>query len=199
MQNRLAFGAITSQAVAPGGQGVDHFDRCYRCRAIMRHPDCVADPETLSIELQKLTALTAKDLKVRYRSLYRSEPPPGLSRNLLLRALAYRLQEAALGGLNRSTRRRLAKAASGRRRLVQAAANDARQSAAAPTLRCEPAPGTVLIREWHGVAHHVTVLVHGVHYGGEHYRSLSQVARLITGTRWSGPAFFGLRGKHGKR
>jgi hypothetical protein len=155
----------------------------------MRHPDCVADPETLSIELQKLTVLTAKDLKVRYRSLYRSEPPPGLSRSLLLRALAYRLQEAALGGLSRSTRRRL----------VQVAANDAEQLPAAPTLRYEPQPGTVLIREWHRVAHHVTILNHGVHYGGEHYRSLSQVARLITGTRWSGPAFFGLRGKHGKR
>jgi Protein of unknown function (DUF2924) len=56
-----------------------------------------------------------------------------------------------------------------------------------------------LIREWHGVAYHVTVLEHGVRYGGEHHRSLSQVARLITGTRWSGPAFFGLRGKDGKR
>jgi hypothetical protein len=155
----------------------------------MRHPDCVADPETLSIELQKLTALTAKDLKVRYRSLYRSAPPPGLSRSLLLRALAYRLQEAALGGLSLSTRRRLAKAA----------ANDAEQLPAAPILRNEPAPGTVLIREWHGVAYHVTVLDHGVRYGGEHYRSLSQVARLITGTRWSGPAFFGLRDKDGKR
>jgi len=155
----------------------------------MRHPDCVADPETLSIELQKLTALTAKDLKVRYRSLYRSEPPPGLSRNLLLRALAYRLQEAALGGLNRSTRRRLAKAASG----------STNGLAVTPVPILQPQPGTVLIREWHGVAHHVTVLDHGVHYGGEHYRSLSQVARLITGTRWSGPAFFGLRGKHGKR
>ena len=155
----------------------------------MRRHDCVADPETLSIELQKLTALTAKDLKIRYRSLYRSEPPPGLSRSLLLRALAYRLQEVALGGLSRSTRRRL----------VQVAANDAEQLPAAPTLRDEPAPGTVLIREWHGVAYHVIVLEHGVRYGGEHYRSLSQVARLITGTRWSGPAFFGLRGKHGKR
>jgi hypothetical protein len=155
----------------------------------MRHPDCVADPEALSTELQQLAALAGKDLKVRYRSLYRSAPPPGLSRSLLLRALAYRLQEAALGGLSRSTRRRL----------VQVAANDAEQLPAAPTLRYEPAPGMVLIREWHGVAYHVTVLEHGVRYGGEHYRSLSQVARLITRTRWSGPAFFGLRGKNDRR
>jgi hypothetical protein len=55
----------------------------------MRHPDCVADSEALSIELQKLSALSGKDLKVRYRNLYSSEPPPGLSRSLLLRALAY--------------------------------------------------------------------------------------------------------------
>jgi hypothetical protein len=154
----------------------------------MRHPDCVVDPEVLSIELQKLSALSGKDLKARYRSLYRSEPPPGLSRSLLVRALAYRLQEAVLGGLSRSTRRRLA----------QVAANGAAQLPAAPALSCQPAPGTVLIREWHGIAYHVTVLEHGVRYGGEHYRSLSQVARLITGTRWSGPAFFGLRGKDGK-
>src|ERR1700730_3030028 len=125
-QNRLAFGAIKSQAVAPGGQGVDHFDRCYRCRAIMRHPDCVADPEALSTELQKLAALSGKELKIRYRSLYRSEPPLGLSRSLLVRALAYRLQEAVLGGLSRSTRRRL----------VQVAANDGEQLPAAPALNC---------------------------------------------------------------
>jgi hypothetical protein len=155
----------------------------------MRHSDCVADPEVLSIELQKLSALSGKDLKVRYRSLYRSEPPPGLSRSLLVQALAYRLQEVALGGLNRSTRRRLAKAASG--------STDGPGVTPVPIL--QPEPGTVLIREWHGVAYHVTVLDHGVRYGGEHYRSFSQVARLITGTRWSGPAFFGLRGKNGKR
>jgi hypothetical protein len=155
----------------------------------MRRRDCVGYPETLSIELQQLAALMGKDLKVRYRNLYRSEPPPGLSRSLLLRALAYRLQEVALGGLSRSTRRRLAKAASG--------GTDRPAVTQVPIL--QPEPRTVLIREWHGVAHHVTVLEHGVRYGGEHYRSLSQVARLITGTRWSGPAFFGLRGKDGKR
>jgi hypothetical protein len=155
----------------------------------MRRRDCVGYPETLSIELQKLAALMGKDLKVRYRNLYRSEPPPGLSRSLLLRALAYRLQEVALGGLSRSTRRRLAKAASG--------STDGPAATLIPILQTQP--GTVLIREWHGIAYHVTVLEHGVRYGGEHYRSLSQVARLITGTRWSGPAFFGLRGKDGKR
>jgi Protein of unknown function (DUF2924) len=79
----------------------------------MRRLHFVADPEYLSTELQQLTTLAGKDLRVRYRSIYRSEPPPGLSRSLLLRALAYRLQETALGGLSRSTRRRLAKAASG--------------------------------------------------------------------------------------
>ena len=67
-----------------------------------------------------------------------------------------------------------------RRRLVQVAEKGSAQLPAAPALSCQPQPGTVLIREWHGVAHHVTVLEHGVRYGGEHYRSLSQVARLIT-------------------
>jgi hypothetical protein len=155
----------------------------------MRRPDCVGDLEALSTKLQKLTALAGKDLKVRYRRLYRSEPPPGLRRSLLLRTVAYRLQEIAFGGLSRPTRRRL----------VQVAEKGSAQLPAAPALSCQPQPGTVLIREWHGVAYHVTVLEHGVRYGGEHYRSLSQVARLITGTRWSGPAFFGLRGKNDRR
>src|SRR2546429_8068276 len=106
----------------------------------MRRRDCVVDPQALSTELRKLTALTAKDLKVRYRSLYRSEPPPGLSRSLLLRALAYRLQEVALGGLNRSTRRRLAKAASG----------STNGLAVTPVPNLQPQPGTVVIRQWHG-------------------------------------------------
>ena len=86
------------------------------------------------------------------------------------------MQERALGGLSAATRRLLCEEGgkAARRRVIR--------------------PGTVLIREWHGVAHQVTVGEGGVLYRGERYHSLSEVARLITGTRWSGLRFFGLKG-----
>ena len=103
-------------------------------------------------------------------------PPPRTSRSLMIRAVAYKMQERALGGLSVATRRWLAEpgvtpAGSGRRLRV----------------------GTVLIREWRGMAHQVTVGEDGILYRGRCYRSLSEVARLITGARWSGPRFFGVK------
>ena len=100
-----------------------------------------------------------------------------------MRGIAYRLQEKALGGLKPSTRR-----------LLQRIATDAHErratlSTSAPRLK----PGAVLLREWHGTTHQVSVLADGVRFRGKRYRSLSQVARVITGSRWSGPLFFGLR------
>jgi hypothetical protein len=94
----------------------------------------------------------------------------------MIRAVAYKMQERELGGLSAMTRRLLS-------------VEDAR----APRHRVIRT-GTVLIREWHGVAHQVTVGEGGVLYRGARYRSLSEVARLITGARWSGPRFFGLKG-----
>jgi Protein of unknown function (DUF2924) len=94
----------------------------------------------------------------------------------MIRAVAYKMQEDALGGLSATTRRILSE---------EVIKSDRRGR----MLRT----GTVLIRQWQGVAHHVTVGEHGVLYRGERYRSLSAVARLITGARWSGPRFFGLR------
>jgi len=99
------------------------------------------------------------------------------------KAVAYRLQERVLGGLKSSTRRLLERAAEDK--------VDRRPPTEAPATRVTP--GTVLIREWHGVSHRVTVLADGVLLRGARYRSLSEVARKITGTRWSGPRFFGLR------
>ncbi len=115
--------------------------------------------------------------------LYGTEPPRRISRDLLVRALVYRIQEQALGGLKPSTRRLLAK--------VAADASDRRPIRAAPepTLK----PGTVLLREWHGTQHQVIVREDGIVFLGKTYKSLSQVARRITGTKWSGPLFFGLK------
>ncbi len=98
-------------------------------------------------------------------------------------AIAYRLQEKTLGGLKPSTRRRLQRVA------TDAAAGRAGNTASERRIK----PGVVLLREWHGVTHQVTVLADGVRLRGQRYRSLSQVARVITGARWSGPRFFGLK------
>jgi hypothetical protein len=142
-----------------------------------------SETRSLAEELAALRGLDNKALKQRWRALYRTEAPVRIGRTLLLHAVAYWLQERALGGLRSSTRRLLERAAEdigSRRPPVEAPVTKAR-------------PGTVLIREWHGVSHRVTVLADGVLLRGTRYRSLSEVARKITGTRWSGPRFFGLR------
>ena len=106
-----------------------------------------------------------------------------ISRDLLIRALAYRIQEQSLGGLKPSTRRLLAKVA------ADASARRSIQVAPESTLK----PGTVLLREWHGTQHQVIVREDAIVFKGKQYKSLSQVAHRITGTKWSGPRFFGLK------
>jgi DUF2924 family protein len=149
----------------------------------MKRDQSEAGFETLASELARLRSLDGPALKRRWRALYASEPPARISPSLLLHAVGYRLQEKALGGLKPSTRR-----------LLERVAQD---SAARPHSVSAPAgklkPGTVLVREWRGATHQVTVLDDGVMLRGERYRSLSEVARRITGSRWSGPLFFGLR------
>jgi DUF2924 family protein len=138
---------------------------------------------TLTRNLSDLGHLDADHLNDHFRTLYGSEPPVRLRRPLLIRAIAYRLQEKALGGLKPNTRRLLANADDDA---------TARRTRPAPCER-RIKPGTTLLREWHGVQHRLTVLEHGVQFGNERYRSLSEVARKITGSRWSGPLFFGLK------
>ena len=108
--------------------------------------------------------------------LFGAAPPPRTSRSLMIRAIAYKMQERALGGLSPATRRLLS-------------GNDTGSTQKRRVLRS----GTVLVREWQGMAHQVTIGEQGVLYRGEGYRSLSEVARLITGARWSGPRFFGVK------
>lgn len=135
-------------------------------------------------EIEALLDLPRGCLLRRWRELYGTNPPGNTSRDLLIRAIAHRLQERALGGLKPATQRRLARAAG------DLAAGRA-PSIAPLTIK----PGTRLLREWHGVTHEVIVLEDGVRYRGKVWRSLSAVAREITGARWSGPLFFGLRGR----
>ena len=109
-------------------------------------------------------------------------PPTRLSRDLLIRGVAHKVQEQAHGGLSLGIKRRLHTLSEG--------VDQRGGSAAAPAIALRP--GTKLIREWHGHAHTVSVLDDGFEYQGERFGSLSRVARRITGVHWSGPLFFGI-------
>ena len=135
-------------------------------------------------QLSALPDLPLDEIKRRWRDLYGAPPPSRLGRALMVRAIAYRLQEQVWGGLRPATLRQLARAA------VEIGAGRA-PSVAPVVLK----PGTRLLRDWQGVTHEVIVLENGVRYRGETWASLSAVAREITGTRWSGPLFFGLKGR----
>jgi hypothetical protein len=142
-------------------------------------PGEVTDTEVRIIELE---ALTTADLQIEWRRLYRAMPPTRLSHDLLIRGVAYKVQEQAHGGLSLGVKRRLHTLSEG--------ADQRGGSAAAPAIKLKP--GTKLVREWHGHAHMVSVLDDGFEYQGEHYASLTRIARRITGVHWSGPLFFGI-------
>ena len=139
--------------------------------------------EKLAAELSGLKSLSTPQLRARWKTLYETEAPSRFSRDLLMRAVAYRMQERVLGGLKPATRR-----------LLERIAQDARERQPIRVLPVRKlGPGAILLREWGGTKHQVTVLESGVVFRGKRYRSLSEVARVITGSRWSGPLFFGLR------
>ena len=124
------------------------------------------------------------ELKQLWRDLYDREPPP-YNKPFLVKRLAYRVQELAYGGLSARAEAKLD-------RLI--AEEEARLNGKLPKNRRDrPIAGTRMIREWQGVEHTVTVLADGFEYQGRHYKSLSAIARAITGTRWNGPLFWGLR------
>ena len=135
----------------------------------------------LTSELAGLPALDRRALIEKWRSLYGTEPPGGSQNKFLLRAIAHRMQEQASGGLKPATRRFLEKA-------IQ---DNASRQQILSTISIKP--GTRLLREWHGVTYEVLIMEDGVQCNGKRYRSLSEVARAITGARWSGPLFFGLK------
>lgn len=132
-------------------------------------------------ELAGLHDLDRRALLEKWRSLYGMEPPVGSQNKFLLRATAYRIQEQASGGLKPTTRRFLEKAAQ----------EKSFQQQISPTISLNP--GTRLLREWHGVTYEAIIIEGGVQCKGKHFHSLSEVARSITGVRWSGPLFFGLK------
>jgi hypothetical protein len=142
----------------------------------------------VTAHLKRLAGLSSGELRKEWQRIYRGAALPRLSRDLLTRGIAYKIQEQAYGGLSQATRRRLATLA---RTLEKAGAG---AFDAVPSLK----PGATLVRDWHGETHRVEVLADdGFDYRGRRYRSLSKIAHLITGAHWSGPRFFGLAQRPG--
>jgi hypothetical protein len=141
-----------------------------------------ADPE-VEAELDRLPNVPIVDLRNRYRELFRAEPPMAFGPDLLRRSIAHRIQERAYGGLSREHQRLLDQ-------LVKAAR-------AKPNGRLELPrrikPGSELVRTWNRRTYRVVVMEKGFAWEGRSFSSLSEIAFEITGTKWNGPRFFGLR------
>jgi hypothetical protein len=135
----------------------------------------------LSRKIATLTDLTTQQLRTEWRRLYRGHPPR-LSRDLLVRTIAYRLQELTYGGLSKATQRRL----------LALTKELQTNGGIAPDPGPHVRPGARLVREWRGRTHTVVVTEDGFEYAGRAYSSLSKIAQAITGAHWSGPRFFGL-------
>ena len=133
--------------------------------------------------LSRLPTLEIGELREQWRGLYKTQAPPNLSHDLLVRAVAYQMQQLAGGGARPEPRSQLLRIA---QQLKQTGEGTIR---ARPNLR----PGTRLIREWQGRTYDVLVLDDGFSWQNTYYHSLSALARKITGTAWSGPLFFGLK------
>ncbi len=139
----------------------------------------------LAAKLNALEELDYQGLRDAWRRLYRVPPPAKVSRDLLLLGVGWRLQADVLGGLRPATKRRLASLAEA----VERGGDVTRDRVA------RLKPGAKLIREWHGITHVVVVCEKGFEWQGKLWRSLTKIAWEITGAHWSGPRFFGLRGR----
>ena len=148
------------------------------------------DRKSLDVEIARLRDLDVGELRARWHTVFRRKPTPRLPRHLMFRVLAYRLQADQLGDLDNECQRLLDRSVS---------PEDAGQRAV-DLDRCtaDLRPGTVLNREWNGQMQRVAVLANDFAWNGKTYPSLSKVAFAITGTRWNGPKFFGLRVKPSK-
>jgi hypothetical protein len=142
------------------------------------------DP-AVEAELGRLAVVPIVQLRVRYWELFGADPPKAFGPDLLRRSIAHRIQEKAYGGLPRPVQRQL-------EQLIKA-------YAAQPTGKLVPPPrikpGSILVRNWKKKSYRVTVMAEGFAYEGQPYANLSEIALLITGTRWNGPRFFGLRSR----
>lgn len=142
----------------------------------------VRDAE-IEAEIDRLRSTPKAELRVRYRELFKADPPKAFGPDLLRRSIAYRIQQQAYGGLDPATRRLL----------NNLMAQQAKSKNGRIVIPRRIKSGAVLVRQWKGQSHRVMVLENGFAYAGKTYESLSVIARLITGARWNGPRFFGLR------
>jgi len=139
-------------------------------------------PDSITERLATLPSLDKGSLSKLWEELFSSSPPPRLRSDLMVRILGYRLQEHAFGSLSNPSLSRL-------RELARCLAAKRGSLHCAPTIK----PGTRLVRQWRSETHVVHVEQQGYEYKGSRYDNLSEIARLITGTRRSGPLFFGLK------
>ena len=137
------------------------------------------DREAIEAEIDRIRALGIDELRSLWRTTFRASPPPGFTKDLTARFLCWHIQEQAFGGLDPKTAKQLANLARG----------NGSQRDRPRRLK----PGTVLVREYQGARHTVTVVANGCVWREATYASLSIIARAITGTNWNGPRFFGLR------
>ena len=159
----------------------------------MRRSSSVAQNKsdrTLDEEIAQLRGLALNGLRARWQSMTGREAPLHLPRHLLFAMIAYRLQTDALGDLDAMTLRLLKRVGSSR-----SAAEVVPLTDAFDQQRRELLPGTVVTREWNSYIHRVMVTTDGFVWEGNPYDSLSKIAHAITGTKWNGPRFFGLRDK----
>jgi Protein of unknown function (DUF2924) len=140
-----------------------------------------ADTAAIERELDRFRSLDMEELRREWRRLHQDDAPR-ISRDLLVLALGYRVQEIEHGGLGKATRRKL--------QTMAKALRSTGRVGSTPSLSLKP--GARLVREWHGRTHTVTVTEEGFEYAGTSYASLSKIAEKITGAHWSGPRFFGL-------
>ena len=137
--------------------------------------------------LNTLEGLDTDELRKHWVEVFRARPPKSASRDFLHRAIAHKLQADAYGGLK----------AKAKRRLLQMAKAMEKDPDYSPGPEPSIKPGTKLVREWQGKCFEVMILETGFAFDGRSYDSLSKIATEITGTRWSGPLFFGLKGQGG--
>ncbi|MCC6947024.1 MAG: DUF2924 domain-containing protein [Bradyrhizobiaceae bacterium] len=147
----------------------------------------LVDPCILEDEIARLRDLELSELRRRWEKHYRTPAPKTFRREFLIRAVAYQMQVEVYGGLKPATRRRL--------RQIAEALREGREEAISTAPRIKP--GTALVRSWRNETHTVMVLEEGFAWKGKRYRSLSQVARAITGTQWNGLVFFGIKPRPG--
>jgi hypothetical protein len=141
--------------------------------------------DTVTARLEALDRMDSATLRSEWRRLFRAPAPKRVSRDLLRLGVAWKIQEQAYGGLGAATRRRLADLG----KTMEHDGDVTRNRVA------RLKPGAKLVREWHGKSHSVTVVEDGFQWKGRYWPSLSAIAREITGVHWSGPRFFGLKGK----